>query len=406
MDFRRKARGPCNLHWFELSLTSEDSFSIQFPATGHLYYLTFGPSVLSHLHRLDNIYPFPNSYISKSLYLCLQPQTCINQSGIPSWSRFYEPLLCFVSWIYFDFKYRYSVSSPFPPLVEDASNTRVTEQTLRLGSLRVSSARHKKHWAASDGGLSGCSPVTESPDLEPDSVALILALLLTFWGPLCASVSFSGKRRCDCALLWERIPSVPTSSYPPARKLFEDSDQTFFLVNPASPSTLLRAQHVVGAQELGAAGRNGPFSLKSSSSGLKSKLFKLLRVTAVQLLCVVCTPVSLLWAFQVSATLMPCVPYAPVCVLVTLSGWCAERLCWLAVSLGMSLPWKEWGVNTFLPSFLSFFLDILPHPGEQLKERVAKLKEEKWFHSDSDRREELIVFGDRICLREGLKNRS
>lgn len=38
-----------------------------------------------------------------------------------------------------------------------------------------------------------------------------------------------------------------------------------------------------------------------------------------------------------------------------------------------------------------------------MKERVAKLKEEKRFHSDSDIREELFVFGDRICLREGLK---
>lgn len=133
-----------------------------------------------------------------------------------------------------------------------------------------------------------------------------------------------------------------------------------------SPSTLLRAQHVVGAQELGAAGRNGHFSLKSSSSGLKSKLFKLLRVTAVQLLCVACTPVSLLWvqATQVSAALMPCVPYLPVCL--SDSQWLVRRKTVLACGfLGNESSLKgmrSQHLLTFIPVIFFF-----RHPAASLR---------------------------------------
>lgn len=85
MESRTRAQGPCNLHWAGLSLTFRGfllAYSFQLPdicVTSHFVFLSYPLSTDS-----ENVFPFPDSYISKSLYLFLQTQTSINQSGIPS----------------------------------------------------------------------------------------------------------------------------------------------------------------------------------------------------------------------------------------------------------------------------------------------------------------------------------
>ena len=57
------------------------------------------------------------------------------------------------------------------------------------------------------------------------------------------------------------------------------------------------------------------------------------------------------------------------------------------------------GAHLFSLITLIIISDIMPHPRERMEEKVAKYKEEKRFHPDSDTREE---FDSCLSLRTGV----
>lgn len=248
-DFQREHGGRRTPHQCDLSL-SPMKFFWQFLPTGHLYYLTFWGSSLSHFFSLiipslqtqKTHFSSSNIHISESPYLFLEAQTCVNQNG----ERFYEPSFCLASWIYFYFKDSFSPLFSISLCVGDVFSSHITERPLRLKAFRVSSCLMQGifNWRAF-----ALVPGRRNLDLEPDCLGLSPGSTPS-WA-LCALVSSSGKWRYYNTHLLEETPGLFMATV--AQQLFlslltphrtdckfsEAADLILFLIDTASPASSL-----------------------------------------------------------------------------------------------------------------------------------------------------------------------
>lgn len=196
--WKRVGGCPCKLYHGDLLLTPTEFF-LQTVCNSR----TFLGTSLSQSFSLmiqsqwtqKTYFSSSNIHISKSPYLFLQTQTCINQSeqGIASWGIFYKPSLCSASWIYFYFKDSYSALFSISPCVEDVFSSHVTERTLRLKAFEWAALWCKKQSGSFRYRAFVLVASHQSPDPGPDCLGLNPG----------SKAYYPGNSLCLSFLLWK-----------------------------------------------------------------------------------------------------------------------------------------------------------------------------------------------------------